>query len=112
MLATKEKTTNDRTKTYNVRLINKKKGLDQTVQVRGDEYIVEAAREQGVDLSYSCSAGLCTTCTAKLIRGDVDHDHIFLKKKEIDAGFLLLCKSFPVSDCVIETDQEEALMDL
>lgn len=107
MLATK-----DRTQTYSVRLINKAKGLDKTVQVRGDEYIIDAARDQGLDLSYSCAAGLCTTCTARLVRGDIEHDHIFLKKKEMDAGFLLLCMSYPAGDCVIETDQEEALLDL
>jgi len=99
-------------KTYKVTLINEEKGLNKTIEVKGDEYIQEAAERQGIELPISCRAGACVSCTGKLLKGQVDQDHIFLKPKELDAGFLLLCKSYPMSDCVILTHQEDALLDV
>lgn len=99
-------------KVYKVRFINPEKGFDSTVKVKGDEYILEAALSQGVDLPVSCNAGACTTCAVKLKNGEVDQDHFFLKSKEIDAGFVLACKAYAVSDCTLITHQEQALLDL
>ncbi len=97
---------------YRVQLINKEKGLDQTIRVRPDEYILDAAEAQGVLMPVSCRAGACISCTGKLIKGSVEQDHSFLKPRELDAGFVLTCRAYPRSDCTIETDQEEALLDL
>lgn len=97
---------------YKVRLINQEKGLDGVIEVGADEYILDAAERQGFNLPYSCRAGVCISCAARLKEGNVDHDYDFLKDKEIDAGFLLTCKAYVTSDCVLETHQEEALLDL
>ncbi|MBR8826642.1 MAG: 2Fe-2S iron-sulfur cluster binding domain-containing protein [Gomphosphaeria aponina SAG 52.96 = DSM 107014] len=99
-------------KTYNVTLVNEETGLKNTIQVMGHEFIQEVAELEGIELPVSCRAGACVSCTARLIKGEVDQDHIFLKRKEEDAGFILLCKSYPMSDCVILTHQEEALLNL
>ena len=104
--------TKDPTKIYNITLLNKEKGLNSTIKVRGDEFIYDAAVQQGVQLPISCCAGACVTCTAKLLEGKVDQDHIFLKRKEEEAGFILTCKSVPLSDCVILTHQEDALLEI
>jgi len=98
--------------TYKVKLINQEKGLDSVIDVGADEYILDAAERQGFNLPYSCRAGVCVSCTAKLKDGTVYHDYDFLKQKEIDAGFFLTCKAYATSDCVVETHQEDALLDL
>ncbi len=98
--------------TYKVRLINQQKGIDSVMEVGADEYVLDAAERQGFNLPYSCRAGVCVTCTARLKEGTVDHDYDFLKDKEIDAGFFLTCKAYATSDCVVETHQEDALLDL
>jgi len=97
---------------YKVKLVNEKKGINTTIQVRGNEYILDAVMAQGMNLPISCCTGACTTCTAKVQKGEVDQDHFFLKPNEIEAGFVLLCKAYPASDCTLITHQEDALLNL
>ena len=71
------------------------------------ENILDAALRQGIELPYSCKGGVCSTCRAKLIEGEVDMDVNFaLEDYEIARGFILCCQSYPVTDkVVVDFDQ-------
>lgn len=64
--------------------------------------ILDAALQQGADLPYACKGGVCATCRAKLVEGDVKMDQNFaLEPDELAAGFILTCQAHPRSKAII-----------
>ncbi len=64
--------------------------------------ILDAALKNGADLPYACKGGVCCTCRAKLVEGEVDMDVNYgLEPDEIEQGFILTCQSHPRTEKVV-----------
>ena len=64
--------------------------------------ILDAALQQGADLPYACKGGVCATCRAKLLEGEVDMEvNYALEEEELEQGFILTCQSHPRSQKVV-----------
>lgn len=67
----------------------------------GGDNILDAAMENGADLPFSCKGGVCATCKAKVIKGEVEMDmNHSLTDQEVAEGMILTCQAHPVSDDV------------
>ncbi len=64
--------------------------------------VVDAALAAGVRVPYSCKGGMCCTCRAKLVEGEVTMVRNFsLEPWEIEGGFVLTCQAQPASSRVV-----------
>jgi ring-1,2-phenylacetyl-CoA epoxidase subunit PaaE len=61
--------------------------------------VLDAALKQGADLPYACKGGVCTTCKAKLLEGEVSMEVNWgLEPDEVAAGYILTCQAHPTSE--------------
>jgi ring-1,2-phenylacetyl-CoA epoxidase subunit PaaE len=66
------------------------------------EPVLDAALKQGADLPYSCKGGVCASCRAKLLEGEVEMESNYaLEPDERKAGFILTCQSHPRSPTLV-----------
>lgn len=74
---------------------------------KGDPSILDAAVREGLDAPFSCKSGVCATCRAKLLEGQVRMDRNFaLEKADLEAGFILTCQAHPTTDRVVVSFDE------
>lgn len=71
------------------------------------ENILDGALKSGADLPFSCKSGVCATCKARVVEGEVEMDlNHSLSQEEVEAGMVLTCQSHPVSKSVrVDFDQ-------
>ncbi len=88
-------------------------GQLHTISVSAGQTVLEAAEAAGLSLPHSCCAGVCTTCAARLLAGEVDQSEgIGISSDLIRQGYALLCISRPLSDLRIETEKEDEVYHL
>jgi len=72
-----------------------------------DETVLDAAARAGVELPFSCRAGVCSTCRTKVIRGEVAMAQNYaLEDWELEQGYVLACQS-RVRSAMLELDYDE-----
>jgi ring-1,2-phenylacetyl-CoA epoxidase subunit PaaE len=64
--------------------------------------VLDAAAAAGLEVPFSCKSGVCCTCRAKLLEGEVRMERNFaLEKHEVAAGFVLTCQSHPLTERIV-----------
>ena len=72
------------------------------------DVILDIGMNHGLDLPYSCKSGVCSTCQAKLLSGEVKMDNNYvLSDKELKQGYILTCQSHAMTaDLKIDYDMK------
>jgi len=71
------------------------------------ENVLEAAARAGLELPFSCRAGVCSTCRTKKVRGDVEMaENYALEPWEVQEGYVLACQS-RVTTPLLELDYDQ-----
>ena len=69
--------------------------------VRDGESVLETVLRNRPDAPYACKGGVCGTCRAFLVSGEVRMDRNFaLEPEETEAGYVLACQSHPLTEAV------------
>ncbi len=82
-------------------------GVRREVPVLAGESLIDAALRAGIEVPYACRGGMCCTCRARLLEGEVRMAvNYSLEPWEIAAGYVLTCQSRPSSArVVVDYDQ-------
>jgi ring-1,2-phenylacetyl-CoA epoxidase subunit PaaE len=78
-------------------------GLKREIQFYKDQpSILDCASAAGLEVPFSCTSGVCGTCRAKVMEGDVRMERNFaLDRQEVAAGFVLTCQAHPMTERVV-----------
>ncbi|WP_214409212.1 1,2-phenylacetyl-CoA epoxidase subunit PaaE [Sphaerisporangium fuscum] len=76
-------------------------GVRTTSAVSRERTLLDGAQATRSDLPFACKGGVCGTCRAVVRDGETDMRRNYaLEPSEVDAGFVLTCQTFPVSEKV------------
>lgn len=74
-------------------------GRSTTSPLSREATILDSAARVRPDLPFACKGGVCGTCRAHITEGKADMRRNYaLEPAEVDAGYVLTCQSYPVSD--------------
>lgn len=74
-------------------------GKEFEIPVSRDEHLLDAALGAGLDLPFSCKAGVCCTCRCKVVEGSATMDKNYtLEADEVAQGYVLSCQARAAAD--------------
>lgn len=80
----------------------KYKGEEHLLKVRGNKSILNQAMSDNIVIPYSCRSGMCASCKAKCVEGDVKMtEGHFLTDEEVQGGTVLTCITYPLTEKVV-----------
>ena len=84
-------------------------GVARSLTIPAETSLLDTALANNLDAPYACKAGVCSTCKAKVLQGEVEMvaNHA-LEDYEVEAGYVLTCQSYPVSEKTVVWDYDEA----
>ncbi len=97
----KKTTVTENTDLADVEIINH--GVKMNFKMpQGGDNILDAALSHNADLPFACKGGVCCTCRAKLLQGEVEMEvNYALEKDEVEAGYILTCQAIPKTEKIV-----------
>jgi ferredoxin len=85
----------------------------QHTRVPSDRYILHSVEAQGLKLPFSCRNGACTACAVRVRSGHLEQPEAMGLSPQLQSqGYALLCVSYPCSNLVVETQDEDEVYEL
>lgn len=82
-------------------------GKPHDIALQPGEHVLDAALNAGLDLPYSCKGGVCCTCRAKVMEGNVSMTKNFtLEPWEMEQGFVLSCQACATTPSLVVSFDE------
>jgi ring-1,2-phenylacetyl-CoA epoxidase subunit PaaE len=86
----------------NITIKSDGRSIQFNLPLSSDTSVLDAALQQGADLPFACKGGMCCTCKAKLLEGEVMMDvHWGLEEEEVEKGYILTCQSHPKTEKIV-----------
>lgn len=84
-------------------------GETRSLIIKPETSLLESALEINLDAPFACKAGVCSTCKAKVVEGEVQMvaNHS-LEDYEVEAGFVLTCQCYPVTSDPVVWDYDQS----
>ncbi len=80
----------------------KYRGEEHLLKVRGNTSILKQAMSDNVVIPYSCRSGMCASCKAKCVEGEVKMtEGHFLTEEDVQSGSILTCITYPLTEKVV-----------
>ncbi|OZV76237.1 phenylacetic acid degradation protein [Micromonospora echinospora] len=77
-------------------------GRASTFTMGREQRVLDAALKVRGELPYACKGGVCSTCRAKVVSGEVSMARNYaLEPDEVAAGYVLTCQSSPTTDQLV-----------
>ncbi len=93
--------------TKTIQLVVVLDGKQHEMAMAPGEHVLDVALDAGLDLPYSCKAGVCCTCRAKVVQGSATMDKNYtLEADEVKQGFVLTCQACAATDKLVVSFDE------
>ncbi len=77
-------------------------GATRSFRMDRETSVLDAALENALEAPYACKAGVCSTCRARVVEGEVEmRANHALEDYEVARGYVLTCQSYPVGERVV-----------
>lgn len=94
--------TNPGDATYSIEFTLDGQTATVTTPVHANESILNAALRVRPDVPFACAGGVCGTCRARLVTGNVTMtENYALEPDELERGYILTCQSHPTTETVV-----------
>jgi ferredoxin len=98
---------------YQIKIHDRQNNKEYTAKVPNDRYILNSLEDRDINLPFSCRNGACTTCAVRVLSGKIYQPEAMGLSPELKRkGYALLCVSYPRSDLILETQDEDEVYEL